>query len=260
MITSNSIRSIKGSIRALAIALAFVLLSGAGSPALADESAVAATWNKGYVYINGSYLCNFATIGHPDTKKDCFDVGVPDAKGPVPAVIFLHGCKGWNNRQARVMDLINDNGFTTFSPNSFARPGRKRKCGKVGRSTLNLRFNEIRYALKQIRKLPWIDQSRLVLAGFSEGGLAAARYTGGEFKAVIVMGWGCRRGILGAPNHVPVLNIVGKNDYETRWGNRLCNVGSRPNSKAVHVEAGHDISQDPASGDQINVFLEKVLK
>jgi len=240
--------------------LAFVLLSGVGSSTLADKSAVATTWNEGYVSMLENYLCGLARIGHPDTEKECLIPGVPDAKEPVPAVIFLHGCSGWNNRQARVMDLIKYNGFTTFSPNSFARPGRKRKCGRVGRYTINLRLEEIRYALKQIRKLPWIDQSRLVLAGFSEGGLAAARYKGGEFKAVIVMGWGCRRGILSPPNHVPVLNIVGKNDYETRWGNRLCNVRGRPNSKAVHVDAGHDISQDPASGDQINVFLEKVLK
>lgn len=229
-------------------------------PSLADKSAVAATWNKGYVSIIGNYLCGFARIGHPDTEKECLIPGVPDAKEPVPAVIFLHGCAGWNGRQARTMNLIKENGYVTFSPDSFARPGRKSKCGKVRRYTLNLRLEEIRYAVKQIRKLPWVDQGRLVLAGFSEGGLAAARYAGNDFRAILILGWGCGSRTINAPNSVPVLNLVGKDDKETRHGNVLCSVGSRPHSKAIHVDAGHEIPTDPAAYDIIGAFLEKVLK
>ena len=81
------------------------------------------------------------------------------------------------------MNLIWQKGITTFSPNSFARPGRSEECGSAMSSgAVALRFEEIRYTLKQIRELPWIDQSRLVLAGFSEGGLTAANYRGSGFK------------------------------------------------------------------------------
>jgi hypothetical protein len=259
MITSNSIRSIVGVIRALGIALAFLQLAGAGSPALADKSAVVATWNEGYVSVVGNYLCGFARIGHPDTEKECLIPGVPDAKEPVPAVIFLHGCMGWSNRQARVMNLFKENGYVTFSPDSFARPGRKSKCGKRSRVT-GLRLEEIRYAVKQIRKLPWVDQDRLVLAGSSEGGMAAARYTGNDFRAIVILAWGCGRGTINAPKSVPVLNLVGKDDKETPYGNVLCGVGGRPDSKAMHVDAGHEIPTDPAAYDIIGTFLEKVLK
>ncbi len=223
------------------------------------ERSVAATWSEGWVSIPSRPGCGFALIGRPQTEKDCLAAGVPDASAPVPAVVFLHGCLGWNGRQARVMELIKKNGYVVFSPNSFARPGREPECGQGFHDKVRMRLEEARYAVAQIRKLSWIDPSRLVLAGFSEGGLAAAQYSGNDFRSVLVLGWGCGRGSINAPSHVPVLNIVGRHDAETRHGAVLCSVTGRPGSEAVHVDAGHDVAGDPAASHRIKAFLSRVL-
>ena len=54
--------------------------------------------------------------------------------------------------------------------------------------------------------------------GSSEGGLAAARYPGNEFKGRVVIGWSCEKGYftdnpkIGANKKDPFLNIVGYKD------------------------------------------------
>jgi len=58
-------------------------------------------------------------------------------------------------------------GYPVFAPSSFARPGRTRSCGQAD-SVMNWRLEEIRIALANLKTMTWIDQNRLVLAGFSE--------------------------------------------------------------------------------------------
>jgi dienelactone hydrolase len=154
------------------------------------------------------------------------------------------------------MRLFTLNGYVTFMPDSFARPGRYMACGK--RTDTLLRYEEIENALAEMRKIPWIDQKRLILAGFSSGGLAAAEYGGDEFKVRVILGWGCSKGI-SAASSVPVLNLVGKNDSETWAGNALCSVAGRENSLAQHVDAGHDVSEDAKAMAIVKDFLERTL-
>ncbi len=216
------------------------------------------TWERGFVVIPSSGgKCSLRMIGFEDARKDCLTPQPEGTKGLQPAVLFLHGCGGINQRQYHVMEMFTNLGYVTFMPDSFARPGRWRACGAT-RRIQHLRFAEIAYALSEIRKIPWIDQSRLVLAGFSEGGVIAGRYDGTEFKARVVMGWGCVGG--GLTGEGPLLNLVGKRDFATTGGNRLCPIGSRwKNSLARHVDAGHDVADDPESITIIKKFLDEVL-
>jgi len=46
--------------------------------------------------------------------------------------------------------------------------------------------------VKQLQAAPWADPARLVLAGYSQGGIAAALYDGPEFKARIIIAWPCQ--------------------------------------------------------------------
>jgi len=47
---------------------------------------------------------------------------------------------------------------------------------------MGLRFQEAAY-VKVLKGLPWVDEKKLILAGFSEGGVAAALYSGNEYAA-----------------------------------------------------------------------------
>lgn len=211
------------------------------------------TWQRGTLTIPGAAACDETRI----SNASCLDAGVGGAEGPVPAVLFLHGCSGINARQYHVFALFTDAGYVTFMPDSFARPNRQRDCGRAYQ-TIHLRYAEIRYALEQMTKIPWIDQKRLVLAGFSAGGIAAAEYGGDEFKARVVMGWGCGNGV-NAGRAVPVLNLVGRLDNETSRGNEVCVLGGRPHSEARHVNAGHDVADDPETRKIVKAFLAKVI-
>jgi dienelactone hydrolase len=236
-------------------ATALVALGSCQTASIRDSDRL--TWRKGLVSLPASPCLHLRRMELPETEKECLIPGVPNAAGPIPAVLFLHGCSGFNGRQYHVMSLFIDNGYAVFAPDSFARPGRYRACGAT-RRVLQLRMAEIDYALARIRALPWVDQSRLVLAGFSSGGLAAAEHHGAGFKARVILGWGCGNGIA-ASSDIPVLNLVGQNDHETRHGAALCSVTGRKNSIARHVDAGHDVANDPAARTVVKEFLDKVL-
>lgn len=242
---------------------AVTLVAGCNSVEIRDGQVVAsetlmATWDHGYLF--AAKDCYYVRLGHPDTRTKCLDTPPQGVTGKVPAVVFLHGCAGWNSRQYAVMETINSNGYIVFAPDSFARPGRVRHCGQVFKSgIIGQRLAEVELAVAKIRQLPWVDPHRLVLAGFSEGGIVASAYSGNDFRGVLVLGWGCGRQQVSAPRSVSVLNVVGAHDDESSTGSALCAVGSRPHSRAVNVNAGHDVSGDPETARIIGDFMRSVL-
>lgn len=48
--------------------------------------------------------------------------------------------------------------------------------GSDKKRIMGLRFEEAAYAAKMLKDLPWVDGNKLILAGFSEGGVTAALY------------------------------------------------------------------------------------
>lgn len=234
------------------------LLAWLPLPALADAEDDKRAWERGMVAIPGNDKCWYRQIGNDGTLRNCLQTGGNVGDKKLPAVVFLHGCAGINSRQTSVMSLFVDAGYATFMPDSMARPDRRRECGQASKY-VHLRFDDINYALARIREMPWVDHERLVLAGFSAGGLGAAEYLdfGGVFKARVILGWGCR-GDTPVDTRAPYLNLVGRNDGETSRGNQLCGaIGER--SEARHVDAGHDVSEDPESVNLIRKFLEGTL-
>jgi len=186
----------------------------------------------------------------------------------VPAVIYLHGCAGPLSAKTWATNMTG-NGFAFFAPDSFKRPGRTSFCGSSVRmgSRVQLRTEELLYALNQVRQLPWVDRERIVLMGFSEGGQTVAAFDGDDFIAQIILGSDCRfnvgdirdkppPGAPRAPRNVPVLNIVGSNDsYGYGAGCQISRVvgGSR---LIVVEDAGHHVQTAPQALAGIADFLQ----
>ena len=119
-----------------------------------------------------------------------------------------------------------------------------------------MRHEEIGFALQQISKLDWIDRSRIVLAGFSEGGSAVSGYDGDGFVAHIIMGNDCKYddGMPLAPRGVAVLNLVGANDEPEDLCTIIREVGG---SRAISLAGrGHGFAGAPEAIFAIAKFLE----
>ncbi len=114
-----------------------------------------------------------------------------------------------------------------------------------------MRQAEITYARQQLGKLDWVDQSRVFLAGNSEGGRGVADHSGKGFKAKIILAYNCNKG--SPAGSLAVLSLVGEED--TTWGGRLCN-DSGPNSFAFYVpNRGHGFVGDKFASEKIKIFL-----
>lgn len=143
--------------------------------------------------------------------------------GRFPVVVFLHGSSGlglaaigeWQKWLAGM-------GIASVAPDSFALPNRLTYKSPVGKDVYErihaLRESEIDIALEALKAAPWADGTRLVLAGTSEGAVAAARHPGTAFVGRLIYAWSCednymvtahRTGI--APTQ-PVLNVISSTD------------------------------------------------
>ena len=140
-----------------------------------------------------------------------------------PTVIYMHGCNGFHPGTDRRVDFLAKLNFAAIAPNSFARIKVPSSCEpmthKAGmyRSTLIMRQNEAQYAIREARKLIWVDSKNIFLMGHSEGGITTATFTGEPVKARIIEGWGCHASWpeyhgLNALKTEPVLSIIGDKD------------------------------------------------
>lgn len=108
----------------------------------------------------------------------------------VPVVLYAHDCGGpgaeadaWGERLSRA-------GYAVIAPDSGARSdGVTRRCPS-GTTALATRQGEIRYALRQLRTLPWVRLQAVFLLAVGEGAAAAARDDRLEVTGWIALGEG----------------------------------------------------------------------
>ena len=147
---------------------------------------------------------------------------VPTGK-KFPTVIYMHGCNGFWTGTDRRVDFLAGQHFAVIAPNSFARKKVPSSCdplrhkGGMYRPTLIMRQNEAIYAIREARKLTWVDSKNIFLMGLSQGGITTATFSGEPVKARIIEGWGCHAGWpeyhgLNAPATEPVLSLVSDKD------------------------------------------------
>lgn len=222
------------------------------------------TWERGQNRVpdialrEGQYRTLNEIRDNPDSWK--IDVAQNKLKPgtKLPAVIYLHGCAG-NTAGYQWWNKFNELGYAFFAPNSLARP-RKPLCGKgqMRSHRIPMRTAELRYALQQLSTLDWIDQTRIILMGSSEGAQAASRYSGDEFVAVVLSATDCRfsGGSPSAPAGTPVLSMVGSKD--DKGGGSGCNIRRKVGaSKRIVIEgAYHKLGGNEEARQALEQFLK----
>lgn len=223
-----------------------------------------ATW----LYGEHTLPSSLTKSGSPETYKPSYknavlssnvkNIIIPNVK--VPAAIYMHGCAGIKDEGYNYKSIMLSQGFAFFMPDSFARPGRAKLCGTGGMNErVAMRHREVSTALKEIRKLPWIDQKKVILMGFSEGGNTTDSWYNDDFSALIVLGSACTNsgGSPIAPDNVPVLAIVGEHD-DYRPGLSCSITRTIGGSKSIIIKgADHWISHYSETEKSIIQFLGK---
>ena len=220
-----------------------------------------------------------AAVGVPDVYADGIDDRCPCSRSwegcyglvsegcldrmtsrrKLPVVVFMHGCTGPDAATVKHFALL---GYITVAPNSFAESRRTTACAAAGsddQSTLHRRSGEARHAAERLGALPWVDRSKLVLAGFGEGGMTAALYGGDEFGARIVLGWSCNEGsdasegLRGVPSH-PARAVTRAQDPSKKAYPADCGpfLGKQPHSTSI---VGRDVLQQATTWNALTSFL-----
>lgn len=245
-----------------------ILLLGGGAKTQTAGNAIRPTWEQAYValpvsprrLVMGRMSDNFireTLTSLPAGKK-------------FPAVLYLHGCSGFSPGNFEYLHLLTGYSYAVIAPDSFARPGRPKTCdpklhvstpGAPHQAVAEMRLEEIRYAIERIQGLRWVDQQNLFLMGHSQGGGAAAAYTGGGFRGRILSGSLCMDGP-NAPEGTPVLSIYSEEDP---WRNGRDARGCEKQAKArrlpieFHLFPGnmHNLVENPKARALIRSFLER---
>ncbi|HEY3145267.1 MAG TPA: hypothetical protein VGJ75_02900 [Dongiaceae bacterium] len=198
---------------------------------------------------------------------------------PLPAVLYLHDCAGLKIEAIRDIDEISAAGFAVFAPDSFDSRDRKSDCVRfefvagLNPDAYVQRQSEILVALTEMKKLPWIDTSAIILYGLGEGALAAANYPGHDFRGVVLTGWTCGAAQypedvagLKTPPDIPILALVSRFDpwfdREGRAGNCGTYMAGRRYAQSIVIEnrgLHHITWMDDRATDVVRRFLKSLM-
>jgi dienelactone hydrolase len=195
-----------------------------------------------------------------------------------PVIIFLHGSGGFGNDDLAWGKFLSKNGYVVIFPMSYSIPGRfrttptkkeleqngyNRSVKKLKVPTVKLRKAEAAFALKEIRKYPWVDLGAVFLMGHSEGGGAAARFGMPGLAGVITSGYKCiGRVPVAVNNDVPMLALNHQTDkWFTREGNPNCTDRAEFNDQVWSKEVvlpgeGHDTHYSDTTKNAVIDFIE----
>jgi dienelactone hydrolase len=239
----------------LALAALLAVALQAASAAARAASDVWRSWAAAAVQLPGE-----ARLTTPDR--------VP-AERRRPVVVYLHGCVGLDpETDPGWMAYVAGLGFIVVAPDRFARGDRRPSCfPPVHPAIYEMRLEELRYALEQLRASPWADLGNLFLMGHSEGGVVAALSPFDDFRGVIISGWTCTSPFkdvngLAVPAQIPILSIAWQHDtvfFRHRRGTAgSCadRLAGRAGSRQVTLPGpGHAVYQHPATREAVAAFL-----
>ena len=149
---------------------------------------------------------------------------IPKISGrQVPVLVFLHGSSGLGLKAiGEWQQWLAGLGYASIAPDSFALPDHVTYKSPIDKDSYErihaLRASEIAPALAALRDQAWVDTSKLILAGTSEGSVPVARYAGSEFVARILYAWSCEANyFVVQPRNAfepgkPVLNVISASD------------------------------------------------
>jgi dienelactone hydrolase len=93
----------------------------------------------------------------------------PDGGGPFPAVVVLHGCRGFFGESAEIVDQVKSWGYVALAVDSFGQREIGERCG----NGLDEQATDAYAALKYLSGEPSVDASRIAVLGYSMGGESA---------------------------------------------------------------------------------------
>jgi dienelactone hydrolase len=141
----------------------------------------------------------------------------PASAGPSPAVVLLHSCNGnWGRLDERWGKRIASWGYVTLTVDSFGPRGIKSTCSSG--APVDMGFDAYR-ALNFLARQPFVDPSRVVALGFSQGGWLALtsversaieQTSQNKFRAAVAF-YPCCLGFKGDMT-VPTLVLIGELD------------------------------------------------
>jgi len=188
----------------------------------------------------------------------------------LPSVVYLHGCRGFEDDLSAWAGVLSGAGYAVFAPDAAARGGRPPACDAATLYTRDdvprfaQREAEVRYVVKQMWTLAWIVPESVFLLGFDHGGVVAAGWSERQFAGIVVTGWTCtspdmRGGLLTPPDR-PVLAIRWERDplfRDPAWnGDCEVHLGSRPGSRSLVLEGqGHSTAASPEAREAVLRFL-----
>lgn len=214
------------------------------------------------------------------TVADLAAAGVPPEPRH-PTVVYLHGCSGIRPGTLRRIDFLAANGYAVIAPASLARIKYPQSCDVAGRrgglyrQTLRMRQQDAAHAIRQARRLPWVDPRNLFLMGLSEGAITAATFEGEteaeRVNARVVEGWTCHAGWheyhgVNAPPDQPVLALVAADDpwFRNSWNRGDCGrfLDETNGSRSVVYEDAplrerHELLEDAAVRRTVLDFLAR---
>lgn len=245
-----------------------VLLLGGGAQAQERKPPAHRTWQRAVVALPSQP--KGGVLGRMGEKRVRDALAALPAGSRFPAVLYLHGCSGMSPENFDYLHLLTEEGFAVVAPDSFARPGRPETCdpklhagipGAPQREAVEMRQEEIRYARGRMGKLKWVDKNNLFLMGHSQGGGAAAAYSGGGFRGLILTGALCPFG-LNAPPGTPVLALYSENDPWLHGRDpRSCEAKAAERGRPIefHLFPGgfHNQAKNPEARELIRAFLKR---
>ncbi|OLD31694.1 MAG: hypothetical protein AUI49_05220 [Candidatus Rokubacteria bacterium 13_1_40CM_2_68_13] len=155
---------------------ALVVFSFAGcAPALSDVKPALSETDSGNLWFASarslvrSWDQSRLVLGAPVVISG--ELRFPPGAGPFPAVILAHGCGGIRTPELGWGPLLREWGYATFVVDSFRGRGLTEVCTNARTLTGIQRIPDAYGALRIIATHPRIDTRRVVLMGFSHGGI-----------------------------------------------------------------------------------------
>jgi dienelactone hydrolase len=135
----------------------------------------------------------------------------PDGGGPFPAVVVLHGCRGFFGGSVEIVDQLKSWGYVALAVDSFGLWEIGERCG----NGLDEQATDAYAALEYLSGEPSVDATRIAVLGYSMGGESALSTVerGSKFAAAIAY-YPCCRGHSAVVN-APTLILIGAEDNHT---------------------------------------------
>lgn len=241
-----------------------------GSFAEATPAHLAASWSGAQLSLPGGHQGRLGDLAAPPSAV-------------LPLVILMHGSSGLGLAAVGQFGAwLAGQGYAVIAPDSFATPDRLTYSSPVPAAVTErihaMRLAELGHALAQARALPWVDPTRIVIAGSSEGAVPVGRIAASpEPAGRIIISWGCEAGYfvdaprIAIPRDARVLTVVASRDPFfsplNPWSAGFAITGSCAAALRMHADATsvvlstdqHTLLGHPQAREAVAAFLARVL-